>query len=58
MVNYSELMEKAMTPHSSTIAWKIPWTEERHEDKIHKDSGGGRGKEMEDFQGLSYGLFV
>ena len=51
-------MEKAMTPHSSTIAWKIPWTEERHEDKIHKDSGGGRGKEMEDFQGLSYGLFV
>ena len=22
------LMEKAMTPHSSTLAWKIPWTEE------------------------------
>ena len=21
-------MEKAMTPHSSTLAWKIPWTEE------------------------------
>ena len=21
-------MEKAMAPHSSTIAWKIPWTEE------------------------------
>ena len=20
--------EKAMTPHSSTLAWKIPWTEE------------------------------
>ena len=20
-------MEKAMTPHSSTLAWKIPWTE-------------------------------
>ena len=20
--------EKAMAPHSSTIAWKIPWTEE------------------------------
>ena len=19
--------EKAMTPHSSTLAWKIPWTE-------------------------------
>ena len=24
---YSSL-EKAMAPHSSTLAWKIPWTEE------------------------------
>ena len=24
--NYSP--EKAMTPHSSTLAWKIPWAEE------------------------------
>ena len=23
-----EFMEKAMAPHSSTLAWKIPWTEE------------------------------
>ena len=22
------LLEKAMAPHSSTLAWKIPWTEE------------------------------
>ena len=22
------LVEKAMAPHSSTLAWKIPWTEE------------------------------
>ena len=22
------LKEKAMAPHSSTLAWKIPWTEE------------------------------
>ena len=22
------VMEKAMAPHSSTFAWKIPWTEE------------------------------
>ena len=22
------MMEKAMAPHSSTFAWKIPWTEE------------------------------
>ena len=21
------IMEKAMAPHSSTLAWKIPWTE-------------------------------
>ena len=21
-------MEKAVAPHSSTLAWKIPWTEE------------------------------
>ena len=24
----SELLEKAMAPHSSTLAWKIPGTEE------------------------------
>ena len=23
-----KFMEKAMAPHSSTLAWKIPWTEE------------------------------
>ena len=22
------LLEKEMAPHSSTLAWKIPWTEE------------------------------
>ena len=27
--NYlSSFFEKAMAPHSSTLAWKIPWTEE------------------------------
>ena len=25
---YMLLMEKAMAPHSSTLAWKTPWTEE------------------------------
>ena len=25
---YSFRLEKAMTPHSSTLAWKIPWMEE------------------------------
>ena len=28
MVIYSQYAEKAMAPHSSTLAWKIPWTEE------------------------------
>ena len=27
-VYYYEQAEKAMAPHSSTLAWKIPWTEE------------------------------
>ena len=25
---YRSLAEKAMAPHSSILAWKIPWTEE------------------------------
>ena len=25
---YVQLLEKAMAPHSSTLAWKIPWMEE------------------------------
>ena len=26
---YEDLLAKEMAPHSSTLAWKIPWTEER-----------------------------
>ena len=25
---YTYILEKTMAPHSSTVAWKIPWTEE------------------------------
>ena len=25
---YSHFSEKAMAPHSSSLAWRIPWTEE------------------------------
>jgi len=25
---YTCVLEKVMAPHSSTLAWKIPWTEE------------------------------
>ena len=28
MTNLDSVLEKAMAPHSSTLAWKIPWTEE------------------------------
>ena len=28
LYDLSQSMEKAMAPHSSTLAWKIPWTEE------------------------------
>ena len=27
VIHTTEQTEKAMTPHSSTLAWKIPWTE-------------------------------
>ena len=26
--DYTTVLEKAMAPHSSTLAWKIPWMEE------------------------------
>ena len=28
MTNLDSILEKAMAPHSSTLAWKIPWAEE------------------------------
>ena len=28
VILYGQFSEKAMAPHSSTLAWKIPWTEE------------------------------
>ena len=28
MANLDSVLEKAMAPHSSTLAWKIPWMEE------------------------------
>ena len=28
VLNYRTSPEKAMATHSSTLAWKIPWTEE------------------------------
>ena len=28
ILSISFVLEKAMAPHSSTLAWKIPWTEE------------------------------
>ena len=28
MTNLDSILEKAMAPHSSTLAWRIPWTVE------------------------------
>ena len=28
LYSYGDLMEKAMAPHSSSLAWKIPWMED------------------------------
>ena len=28
MIKSRYVAEKAMAPHSSTLAWRIPWTEE------------------------------
>jgi len=28
VLTFSIFMEKEMAPHSSTLAWKIPWMEE------------------------------
>ena len=28
LANLGALADKAMAPHSSTLAWKIPWMEE------------------------------
>ena len=28
MTNLDSILEKAMAPHSSTLPWRIPWTEE------------------------------
>ena len=27
-LGWEDLLEKGMAPHSSILAWKIPWTEE------------------------------
>ena len=32
---YSLISEKEMAPHSSTLAWKIPWTEEPGGLQVH-----------------------
>ena len=34
-VVYTFTPEKAMAPHSSTLAWKTPWTEELDRLQVH-----------------------
>ena len=33
--NYLFISEKALAPHSSTLAWKIPWTQEPGKAAVH-----------------------
>ena len=35
MAKLLEKIEKAMAPHSSTLAWKVPWTEEPGRLAVH-----------------------
>ena len=36
-LGWEDPLEKAMAPHSSTLAWKIPWMEEPH--RLHSPWG-------------------
>ena len=40
-----QVLEKAMAPHSSTLAWKIPWME----DPVRLQSMGSLDSDMTDF---------
>ena len=53
-LGWEDPLEEEMAPHSNTLAWKIPWTEEpgglpsvrsiyiTQEEKAHADAGKGR----------------
>ena len=38
-LGWEDPLEKEMATHSSTLAWKIPWTEEPGSPSGHKESG-------------------
>ena len=38
MLNITNYSEKAMAPHSSTLAWKVPWMEEPGSPWGHEES--------------------
>ena len=42
-------LEKAMAPHSSTLAWKIPWTEEPGRLQSTGSRRVGHGTRLSDF---------
>ena len=44
---YSTLLEKVMAPHSSTLAWKIPWMEESG--RLQSVGSLGVGHNLRDF---------
>ena len=48
---WEDLLEKEMATHSSTLAWKIPWTEEP--DGL-QSMGSQRSDTLSDFTSLRY----
>ena len=39
-LGWEDSLEKEVAPHSSILAWKIPWTEEpRHSSQGHRVTG-------------------
>ena len=49
IVYYAICPEKAMAPHSSTLAWKIPWTEEPGRLQSMGSLGVGQVDNLSDF---------
>ena len=39
ILGWEDPLEKEMATHSSILAWRIPWTEERGESAGHKEPG-------------------
>ena len=46
-LGWKDSLEKEMAPHSSTLAWKIPWTEEPRYATVHEATNSWTKSEVE-----------